>query len=157
MARLLIAAAMASSAVLAAIAGLLLPSDQQRASSALFVFARVLGVVVVILLLAAGLRQRSARRRAAAAAPESPLSRLEYLPAVTTRVRLLHWRGDRYLVNLRRTAPDASESPQDAGLAGSAQPPYDATQDVTGSAYPRPASSTRQPQSDTAEASPRAT
>ena len=156
MARPLTAAAVAwSVAVLAAIAAAVLPSDLQRESLGLFAFAVAPSAGVVILLLAAGLRQRSARRRAAAAAPESPLSRLEYLPAVTTGTRRLRWRGGRYLVGRRLTESTAADV-EDVALVGSAQPRGDAVGQLTGSAYPRPASSTRQPQSDAAEASPRA-
>ena len=135
MARPLTVASIAwSVAIVSAITGLLLPSPQERVSFGLFAFAVAVGLLVAILLVADGLRQR-ARRRAAGAGAGSPLGRLEYLPSVTTRTKLIRWRGGRSQVARRRTGANAP---------------------ATGSAYPRPASSTRQPRSDTAEASPRA-
>ena len=134
-------------AVLAAIVAVVLPTDQHPLALAFFVFAVVAGVGVAILLLLDGLRQRPHRRRGSASGG-SPLDRLEYLPAVTTRTRRLHWRGGRHLMR--------SASQEDVDLVGSVQPRPDRGQDVTASAYPPPASSTTPPQSDTGEANRRA-
>jgi hypothetical protein len=149
------AAAIALSvAVLAAAAAAVLPSDLQRASLGLFAFAVATSLGVAILLVANGPRRRAARRGAVAAA-ESPLRRLEYLPAVTTGTRRIHWRGGRYLVG-RPAADGAAAAVEEVGLVGSAQPRGDAVGQLTGSGYPRRASSTTQPQSDEAGAGPRA-
>jgi len=121
-------------AVLAAVAAALLPGDLQRVALALFASAAAISVGVAILLLSGGGRRRDTHRRAATA--ESPLSRLDYLPTVTTRTRRLQWRGGRYVIG---SHPD--------GLR---------VQNLTGSAYRPPASSTRPPQTDGVEASPRA-
>ncbi len=139
MGRALTAATIAwSVAVLAAVAGAVLPSDREQLSLALFAFAVALGLTVAILLVADGLRRRRSRRRTGAAA-RSPLARLEYLPAVTTRTRLIRWRGARSQVIRRKATPG----------------PMAATE-LRGSAYPPPASSTRQPRTDAVAASPRA-
>jgi hypothetical protein len=138
-------------AVLAAIVGVVLPGNQHRLALALFVFAVVAGVGVAVLLLLDGLRQRPSRRRRSTSGG-SPLDRLEYLPAVTTRTRRLHWRGGRHLI--RNAAANSSQ--EEVDLIGTAQPHRDQTQDVTASAYPPPASSTTPPQSDTGEAAQRA-
>lgn len=130
------AAVAVCSAVLAATAAALLPADLQRLSLGLFAFAVAISVVVAALLLAGGGRRRRPAHRRGDAAAASPLSRLDYLPAVTTRTMRLQWRGGRYVIGSR---PDGVR-----------------VQDLTGSAYRRPASSTRPPQSDGAEASPRA-
>jgi hypothetical protein len=141
-----------AAAVLAAIAAALLPSDLQRLSLGLFAFAVAASIGAALLLVADGRRRRS-RRRAAAAAARSTLSRLEYLPTVTTGTRKLLWRGGRYLVGSRSATPDAEAGEHDVALVGSAQ---SRSEQLRGSGYPRPASSTRQPQIDEAEASPRA-
>jgi hypothetical protein len=155
MSRPLTGAALALSAALpAAIAAALLPSDLQRLSLGLFAFAVTASVGAAILLVADRIRRRSARRVAAAAAG-SPLSRLEYLPAVTTGARKLQWQGGRYLVGSRTGAPDAEARGHAEDLVGAAQSPG-GVQHLTGSGYPRPASNTKQPQIDEAEASPRA-
>lgn len=139
MGRSLTAATIAwSVAVLAAIAGAVLPSDREQLSLGLFAFAVALGLTVAILLVADGLRRRRSHRRGQAAA-QSPLARLEYLPAVTTRTRLIRWRGARSQVIRRKATPGSV-----------------ATAELRGSAYPRPASSTRQPRTDGVEVSPRA-
>ena len=143
-----------SAAVLAAIAAALLPSDLQRLSLGLFALAVAASVGGATLLVADGIRRRSARRVAAAAAGSS-LSRLEYLPAVTTGARKLQWRGGRYLVGSRTGAPDAEARGHAADVVGAAHCPG-GVQHLRGSGYPRPASNTRQPQIDEAEASPRA-
>ncbi len=134
MARPLAAASAAwTVAILAALAGVLLPSDRVRVSLALFAFAAGLGLLVAIVLVADGVRHRHARRRAAAAAPQSPLSRLEYLPSVTTGTRRISWHGARYgvmrrpptersadadVLHTRREAPRSTTPPKE--LTGSA-------------------------------------
>jgi hypothetical protein len=133
-------------AVLAAIVGVVLPSNQHRLALALFVFAVVAGVGVAILLLLDGLGRRPGRR--GSASDGSPLDRLEYLPAVTTRARRLHWRGGRHLMT--------GASQENVDLIGSVQTRGDRGQDVTASAYRPPSSSTTPPQSDTGEAAQRA-
>jgi hypothetical protein len=141
-------------AVLAAIMGVVLPSNLHPLALALFVFAVVASVGVAILLLLDGLRQRPRRRRGSASGG-SPLDRLEYLPAVTTRTRRLQWRGGRHLMT-DTDATSAASAPQDeVNLIGSVQSRRDRAPDVTGSAYPPPASSTTPPQSDTGEAAQR--
>jgi hypothetical protein len=140
-------------AVLAAVAAAALPADLQRESLGLFAFAVATSLGVAILLLADGRRRRAARRRAAAAA-ESPLRRLEYLPAVTTGTQRIHWRGGRYLVG-RPAAEDAAAGVAEVDLVGSAQPGGAGVEQLTGSGYPPRASSTKQPWSDGAEAAPR--
>ena len=141
-------------AVLAAIVGVVLPTSQHGLALALFVFAVVASVGVAILLLLDGLRQRPQRGRGSASGG-SPLDRLEYLPAVTTRTRRLHWRGGRHLMTGTQATSAASASQEEVDLIGSVQPRRDRAQDVTASAYPPPASSTTPPQSDTGEAAQR--
>ena len=152
---LAVASAAWTVAILAAVAGVLLPSDLVRVSLALFAFAVGLGLLVAIILVADGLRHRGARRRAAAETAHSPLGRLEYVPAVTTRTRRIRWRGARSQVTARRArlgpTPFAT-----VDAAPQAQQPSEPAGELTGSAYPRPASSTRQPRIDEVEASPRA-
>ncbi|MBJ7593869.1 MAG: hypothetical protein JF886_03245 [Candidatus Dormibacteraeota bacterium] len=139
MARPLTVASVAwSVAIASAITGLLLPSPQERVSLGLFAFAVAVGLSVAIVLIADGLRHR-ARHGAGVAGAQSPLGRLEYLPAVTTRTKLIRWRGGRSRVARRRTGTNAPGSLH-----------------LTGSAYPPRASSTRQPRTDAVEASPRA-
>ncbi len=139
MARPLTVASVAwSVAIASAITGLLLPSPQERVSLGLFAFAVAVGLLVATVLIADGLRHR-ARRRAGVAGAQSALGRLEYLPAVTTRTKLIRWRGGRSQVARRRTGANAPASVH-----------------LTGSAYPPRASSTRQPRTDAVEASPRA-
>jgi hypothetical protein len=142
-------------AVLAAIVGVVLPSNQHPLALALFAFAVVAGVGVAVLLLLDGLRQRPSRRRGSMSRG-SPLDRLEYLPAVTTRTRRLHWGGGRHLMTNAEANPDASASQEEVDLIGTVQPRRDKAQDVTASAYPPPASSTTPPQTDTGEAAQRA-
>jgi hypothetical protein len=143
-----IASAAWTVAILAAIAGVELPSDHMVLSLALFAFAVGLGLLVAITLVADGLRRRRARHQRAAAAAPSPLHRLEYLPAVTTGTRRIRWRGATSRLTPRR--PGALDARQ-----GAQQQPATAGE-LTGSAYPRPASSTRQPRIDEVEAGPRA-
>jgi hypothetical protein len=142
-------------AVLAAIVGVVLPRTQHRLALGLFVFAVVASVGVAILLLLDGVRRRPRRPRAPAPG-ESPLDRLEYLPAVTTRTRRLQWRGGRHLVGDRPPTPTAGEAQDEVDLVGTVQPRRDIANEVTGSAYQRPASSTTPLPNDAAEASPRA-
>ncbi|MDQ6857200.1 MAG: hypothetical protein M3Z57_09020, partial [Candidatus Dormibacteraeota bacterium] len=85
-------------AILAAITGVALPGADTRLSLALFAFAVGLGLVVAIVLIADGIRQRSARRSHAAEQALCALSRLEYLPSVTTGTRRIRWRGGRHVV-----------------------------------------------------------
>jgi len=144
------AAVVLSVAMLAAVAAAVLPADLQRESLGLFAFAVATSLGVAILLLANGPRRRAARRGALAAA-ESPLRRLEYLPAVTTGTRRIHWRGGRYLVG-RPAADGAAAAVEEVALVGSAQPRSEGVEQLTGSRYPQRASSTRRPQSDGAEA-----
>jgi hypothetical protein len=154
MPRPLITAAIALSvAVLAAAAAAVLPSNLQRASLGLFAFAAATSGGVAVLLLVDGARRRAARRAAVRAA-ESPLRRLEYLPAVTTGTRRIHWRGGRYLVG-RLAAEGAAAGVAEVDLVGSAQPGGAGVERLTGSGYPPRASSTKQPSSDGAEAGPR--
>jgi hypothetical protein len=152
---LAVASAAWAVAILAAVAGVLLPSDHMRISLALFAFAVGLGLLVAVVLVADGLRHRSARRRATADAVRSPLGRLEYLPSVATRTRRIRWRGARSQVTARRArlgpTPFGAVDP-----APQAQQTAEPEGELTGSAYPQPASSTRQPRIDEVEASPRA-
>jgi hypothetical protein len=152
---LAVASAAWAVAILAAAAGVLLPSDHMRVSLALFAFAVALGLLVAIVLVADGLRHRSARRRAAVETVHSPLGRLDYLPSVTTRTRLIRWRGARYQLTARR----ARLGPTTYGVVDGPSLAQQSTQpggELMGSAYPQPASSTTQPQIDEVEASPRA-
>jgi hypothetical protein len=142
-------------AVLAAIVGVVLPPNQHPVALALFVFAVVASVGVAALLLLDGLRPRLRRRRGAASGG-SPLDRLEYLPAVTTRTRRLHWRGGRHLMSDPGPAPDDGASHEEVDLIGAVQPRRDRAQDVTASGYPPTASSTTPQQSDTGEGDQRA-
>jgi hypothetical protein len=141
-------------AVLAAIVGVVLPRNQHRLALALFVFAVVASVGVAVLLLLDGIRQRPRRRRGKA--PDaSPLDRLEYLPAVTSRTRRLHWRGGhQVMTDARPTDEGASE--EEVDLIGAVHPRGDRAPEVTGSEYPPPASSTTPRQSDVGEAGQRA-
>lgn len=155
MSRPLTAAAVALPvAVLAAIAAAVLPASLQRESLGLFAFAVATSVGVAILLVADSRRRRAARRHAVATR-ESPLHRLDHLPTVTTGTRRIRWRGGPYLVGRRLTESTAADV-EDVALVGSAQPRGDAVGQLTGSGYPRRASSTTQPQSDEAGAGPRA-
>jgi hypothetical protein len=149
-----VASAAWSIAIVAAVAGVLLPSEHMRISLALFAFAVALGLLVAILLVDDGLRHRRSRHRAAAETTRSPLRRLEYLPSVTTRTRRIRWRGGRSQVTARR----ARLGPTPFGALGRAPQAQEAEPagDLTGSAYPRPASSTKQLRSDEVEAGPRA-
>jgi hypothetical protein len=141
-------------AVLAAIAAAVLPASLQRESLGLFAFA-VAGSVGVAILLVADSRRRRAVRRGVVARMESPLHRLDHLPTVTTGTRRIRWRGGPYRLGRQLAEPAAAEV-DDVALVGSAQPGRDRMGQLTGSGYPRRASSTRQPQSDGAEADPRA-
>lgn len=78
-----------SVATFAAIAGLMLPA--QGLSAGLLVV--VVGCIVGVLVLPDVRRRRSRRDRSRITGAESPLSRLEYLAAVTTPARRVHWRG----------------------------------------------------------------
>ncbi|HWF57834.1 MAG TPA: hypothetical protein VG520_05740 [Candidatus Dormibacteraeota bacterium] len=149
---LIIAAIALALAVLAAAVAAVLPSELQRASLGLFAFAAAASLGVAVLLLVDGAKRRAAHRADLAAA-ESPLRRLEHLPSVTTGTRLIRWRGGRHLVG-RRLAAQAPAAGADVALVGVAQAGGGAEQ-LTGSGYRRPASSTRQPLSDAAEAAPR--
>jgi hypothetical protein len=142
-------------AVLAAIVGVVLPRNQHRLALALFVFAVVASVGVAVLLLLDGIRRRPRSRRARASG-ESPLDRLEYLPAVTTRTRRLHWRGGHHVMTDARPAPDERAPQEEVDLIGTVQPRRDSTQEVTGSTYPPHASNTTPQQSDAGEAGQRA-
>ncbi|MGH7721876.1 MAG: hypothetical protein ACRENL_03430 [Candidatus Dormibacteria bacterium] len=141
-------------AVIAAIAGAAMPGDQPRLSLGLLALAVALAAGAAILLVVDWLRRRSARRGARAAAQS--LSRLEYLPAVTTRTRLLRWRGGRYLVGRSRLVAATPGLPENGGPRHAAQAELDSVLHLRGSAYPRPASSTTQPRTDAAPAAPRA-
>ncbi|MDQ6847616.1 MAG: hypothetical protein M3019_08565 [Candidatus Dormibacteraeota bacterium] len=139
MARPLTVASVAwSVAIASAITGLLLPGSEERVSLGLFAFAVAVGLLLALMLVVGGLRQRTRRRAGVARAP-SPLRRLEYLPAVTTRTKLIRWQGGHSQVARWRTGADAPASAH-----------------LTGSAYPLHPSSTRQLRSDAVEANPRA-
>lgn len=140
-------------AVLAAIAAAVLPPSLQRESLGLFAFA-VAGSVGVAILLVADARRRRAVRRNEVASMESPLHRLDHLPTVTTGTRRIRWRGGPYRLGRQLAEPTAAEV-EGVALDGSAQPGRDEMAQLTGSGYPRRASSTRQPQNDGAERSPR--
>jgi hypothetical protein len=142
-------------AVVAAIVGVVLPHNQHQLALACFVLAVVAGAGVASLLLLDGLTQRPRRRRGRASAG-SPLDRLEYLPAVTTRTRRLHWRGGRHLMTDAQATSDVHASQEEVDLIGSVHPRSDRAPGVTASAYPPPASSTTPPQTDTGEAGQRA-
>lgn len=141
-------------AVLAAIAAAVLPASLQRQSLGLFAFAVAGSVAVAILLVADSRRRRTVRRRAVPRM-ESPLHRLDHMPTVTTGTRRIRWHGGPYRLGRQLAEPTAAEI-DDVALVGSAQPGRDRMGQLTGSGYPQRASSTRQPQSDGAEAGPRA-
>ncbi len=141
-------------AILAATAGVLLPSEDMRLSLALFALAMGLGLLIGGLLVADGLRRRRARQRAALTDAQSGLERLEYLPSVTTATLRLQWRGARVQVTGgRRLVLEAAPGPT---TVAAPIHPVATSAELTGSTYPRPASSTTQPRSDEAEARPRA-
>jgi hypothetical protein len=83
-------------AVIAAIAGAVAAGPSQQLAQDLFLAAAGVGVVVGVLLLLATMSEAHTRRAARRRPAESPLSRLEYLPAVTSPARRLRWKGSPY-------------------------------------------------------------
>ncbi len=85
---------------------------------ALIVIAVVLGGTAAIALLAT-LRKSRRRRAARRTDRESPLSRLDYVPSVTSRAPRLRWRGSRYWSIGRRGRLAHLRLPEERELVGS--------------------------------------
>ncbi len=83
-------------AVITAIGGAVAAGPNEQLAQDLFLAAAGVGVIVGVLLAVATVSDARARRAARRRPAESPFSRLEYVPAVTTPARRLRWKGSPY-------------------------------------------------------------
>jgi hypothetical protein len=110
-------------AVASAVGGVITGQTGTRLSLGLYAAAVALGVVVAALLLLSVVRRRRARARTPAAPAVSALSRLDYLPSVTSRAPRLRWRGDQYWAIGQIGDPADLTPGEERDLIGSAAAP----------------------------------
>jgi hypothetical protein len=104
--------------VASAVGGALAADSSPPLALALIVLAVVLNGTAAIALLAT-LRESRRRRAARGTDSESPLSRLDYVPSVTSRAPRLRWRGSRYWSIGRRGRLAHLGLPEERELVGS--------------------------------------